>query len=115
LVAAAERAWLKLQLTGPLPNPWYYPRLGEYAALLEKHGLDVTYGMLFERPTPLEEGESGLGNWLKMFGGPIFTSLTERARDELIAETMREARADLFHEGEWMIDYRRLRVVAKRI
>lgn len=114
LVAAAERAWLKLLLPGPMPNPWYYPRLGEYAALLEKHGLDVTYGLLFERPTPLEAGKSGLQNWLTMFGVPIFMALSESERDELIAETVREAKADLFREEQWVIDYRRLRLVATR-
>ncbi len=114
LVAAAERAWLKLRLPEPMPNPWYYPRLGEYAGLLEKHGLEVTYGLLFERPTPLEDGESGLRNWLTMFGAPIFTTLSASERDAAITETIREARHELFHEGQWVLDYRRLRVVANR-
>ncbi len=114
LLAAADRAWLKLKLPVPMPNPWYYPRLGEYASLLEKHGLEVTYGLLFDRPTPLEEGERGLRNWLTMFGGAIFTALTNRERDEVIAETESEARTDLFHDGQWVVDYRRLRVIAKK-
>jgi trans-aconitate 2-methyltransferase len=112
--AALERAWANSQLQGPMPNPWYYPRLGEYASLLEKHGLEVTYGLLFERPTPLEEGENGLRNWLSMFGGAIFTTLSEHERDRVIAETIRQARPKLFHEGQWVLDYRRLRVVAKK-
>lgn len=71
LVAAMERAWKNLHLPGALPNPWYFPSVGEYAGLLEKHGLEVTCGLLFDRPTPLEEGEDGLRNWLRMFGGAI--------------------------------------------
>jgi SAM-dependent methyltransferase len=114
LMAAMERGWTNVDLPQPLPNPWYFPSLGEYAGLLEKHGLEVTYGLLFERPTPLEEGESGLRNWLTMFGGAIYEKLTERQRDEVIEETVREARPKLFREGQWVIDYRRLRVVAKR-
>ena len=114
LVGATERAWTKLQFPGPMPNPWYYPSLGEYAVVLEEQGLAVTYGLLFERPTPLEEGEDGLRNWLRMFGGAIFEGLSEKQRDEFIGETVREARAELFQDGQWVIDYRRLRVVAKK-
>lgn len=113
LMAAAERAWTKLRPES-MPNPWYYPSLAEYGNLLEKHGLEVTYGLLFERPTPLEEGEDGLRNWLKMFGGVIFEMLSERERIEFIDGTLREARGKLFNEGHWVIDYRRLRVAAKK-
>ena len=63
LVAAVERAWPKAGLPQPVPNPWYYPSLAEYASLLEKHGLEATYGLLFDRPTPLEDGDRGLLNW----------------------------------------------------
>ena len=49
LVRAAERAWVKLWLPTPMPNPWYYPSVAEYASLLEGHGLTVTYAILFDR------------------------------------------------------------------
>jgi trans-aconitate methyltransferase len=115
LVSALERAWPALSLTGPIPNPWYYPSLAEYAGLLEKHGLEVTYGLLFDRPTPLEEGERGLRNWLGMFGGVILEKLPANQREKLIAEVEREARTTLFRDGAWLLDYRRLRVMAKRV
>jgi trans-aconitate methyltransferase len=114
LVGAAERAWLKLQLPSPVPNPWYYPSIPEYAAVLEEHGLMVTYAILFDRPTPLEDGENGLKNWLLMFGGAISEKLPGNERNHLIEETVREGRPELFHEGRWVIDYRRLRIVAKK-
>lgn len=114
LVAAAERAWLKLKRPQPMSNPWYYPSLPEYAGLLEKHGLMVNYAILFDRATPLEEGGSGLRNWLSMFGGAIFEKLSENERNSFIEETVQEARPELFHDGQWVIDYRRLRVVAKK-
>ena len=114
LVAAMERAWSKLHLSQPLPNPWYFPSVGEYAAILERNGLEVTYSLLFDRPTPLEEDENGLRNWLMMFGGAIFEQLTESQRDSVIEETVREARPKLFHGSQWVIDYRRLRVMAKK-
>src|SRR5262249_45839652 len=63
LVKALERSWQKLGLPGPSPNPWYYPGIAEYAGLLEKNGYEVTYAILFDRPTPLDDGECGLRNW----------------------------------------------------
>ena len=114
LVAAMERAWAKLHLPQQLPNPWYFPSVGEYAAILERNGLEVTYSMLFDRPTPLEEDENGLRNWLTMFGGAVFGRLTDGEREDVIRETVNEARAKLFHGSHWVIDYRRLRVIAKK-
>jgi trans-aconitate methyltransferase len=113
LVAAVERAWPKAGLLQAMPNPWYYPSLAEYAGLLEKHGLEVTYGLLFDRPTPLEDGDRGLRNWLEMFGGVSMGNLPKDQRDGLLEEVQREARASLYRDGRWVLDYRRLRVVAK--
>jgi trans-aconitate methyltransferase len=114
LVGAAERAWVKLRLPTPMPNPWYYPSIPEYAALLERHGLKVTYAILFDRPTPLEEGEHGLRNWLVMFGGAITGKLSENERDRFFDETIHEGLTELFQDGRWVVDYRRLRIVAKK-
>jgi trans-aconitate methyltransferase len=114
LVAAVERAWPTVGLPRPVPNPWYYPSLAEYASLLEKHGLEVTYGLLFDRPTPLEDGERGLRNWLEMFGATIVENLPKDQRDRLLEEVQSEARASLYRDGRWVLDYRRLRVVARK-
>src|SRR5579864_6071694 len=38
---------------------WYFPSIGEYASLLEANHLAVTYAVLFDRLTPLDEGENG--------------------------------------------------------
>lgn len=114
LVAAVERAWPKAGLPQPVPNPWYYPSLAEYASLLEKHGLEVTYGLLFDRPTPLEDGERGLRNWLEMFGGVIMEKLPKDHKERLLREVQNEARASLYSDGRWVLDYRRLRVVARK-
>ncbi len=114
LVAAVERAWPKAGLPQPVPNPWYYPSLAEYASLLEKHGLEVTYGLLFDRPTPLEDGERGLRNWLEMFGGVIMEKLPKDHKERLLREVQSEARASLYSDGRWVLDYRRLRVVARK-
>jgi len=115
LVAAFQRAWKNLNLPEPFPNPWYYPSLAEYATLLERHGLEVTYGALFDRPTALEDGERGLRNWLDMFGGAIAEKLAANLQEKLKQEVEREARHDLFRAGHWVMDYRRLRLVARKL
>ncbi len=38
-------------------NPWYFPSIGEYGTLLEQQGLELTFATLFDRPTPLDDGE----------------------------------------------------------
>jgi trans-aconitate methyltransferase len=114
LLAALERAWGKLDGAGPPPNPWYYPRIAEYAGLLERHGLEVTYAILFDRPTPLEDGELGLRNWLEMFGGTFLNQLSASQRSATLAAVEEEARPALWRDGQWVMDYRRLRIMAKK-
>jgi trans-aconitate methyltransferase len=114
LVAAAERAWGICGLPEPMPNPWYFPSVAVYSQLLESHRLEVTHAMLFDRPTPLEEGERGLRNWMEMFGESIMGNAPAGIREQLAAETERQARPALYRNGGWVMDYRRLRVVAQK-
>jgi trans-aconitate methyltransferase len=113
LMEAAERAWRKLQPGTPMEIPWFYPSVTEYASLLERHGLEVTYAFLFDRPTPLEDGERGLRTWLEMFGGGMTERLPVAERERLAEEIERQARGKLFKDGQWVMEYRRLRIVAK--
>ncbi len=114
LMAALRRAWQNLGQPQPFPNPWYYPSVAEYSSLLERHALEVTYALLFNRPTPLEDGEQGLRTWLNMFGGAIAAKLPAHLHEKLISETMREARPSLFRDCHWTLDYRRLRLLARK-
>ena len=93
-----------------LQKPWYFPHLGEYANLLESVGLEVTFALLFDRPTRLEDPQHGLRNWMRMFGGPFLVQVPdpERFLDELVTE----ARPVLERDGVWWADYRRLRITA---
>jgi len=88
-------------------SPWYYPSLGEYASLLERHGLAVTSAALFPRPTRMD-GEGGLREWMQMFGTrfPVDERGLSRLEEHL--------RPQLFRDGAWWIDYVRLRVVAEK-
>lgn len=95
-------------------NPWYYPSVGQYAAILEANHFEVRYATLFDRPTPLEEREQGLANWLAMFCGPCFAVLPEALRPQAIADTIERARPRLYRDGSWTADYRRLRIMAAK-
>lgn len=90
-------------------NPWYFPSIGEYASLLETAGLSVVEARLFDRPTPL--GKAGLAGWLTMFSQRFFSELTAAEWTTLVKET-ETAAACLHQEGQWVADYRRLRVMA---
>jgi len=86
-------------------NPWHFPSLGEYASLLELHGLAVSNAALFPRPTAIS-GEGGLRDWMQMFGRRFPVDQQELARMEAYL------RPKLFRDGAWWIDYVRLRVAA---
>ena len=94
-------------------SPWYYPSIGEYAGELERRGFDVTFATLFDRPTPLE-GEGGMRDWLKMFGGVFLEQVPSDRREAFVEEVERRLRPWLHYDGRWHVDYRRLRVVAHR-
>ncbi len=91
---------------------WYFPSIGQYTSLLEKHGLAVQMALLFDRPTKLEEGEQGLRNWIQMFGDRIFASVSEEVKQQVLQQTEQRVRERLFKDGNWFADYRRLRIVA---
>jgi trans-aconitate methyltransferase len=96
-------------------NPWYYPSAAEYASLLERHGFEIESLWTFERWNKLEHPEKGLREFLEMFAGAWFEEVPEAAREALVTEIESRLRATLRRDGAWWADYRRLRVVARRI
>lgn len=93
-------------------NPWYFPSIGEYGALLEKHGLELTFATLFDRPTPLDDGEQGMQNWIKMFANNILAVFPAEQQMSIIADIEKQLRPTLYKNGTWFADYRRIRVIA---
>ena len=94
-----------------LESPWFYPSVGEYSVLLERQGFEVRFATLFDRPTTVE-GENGLEDWLVMFGGKLFAGIGEEMQREIRREVVDRLRPVMYREGNWIVDYRRLRVVA---
>jgi trans-aconitate methyltransferase len=113
LVEGFKRAFAALGMRPPDGvSPWFYPSVAEYAALLEKHGLEVREASLFDRPTVLEEGERGLENWIRVFRQTFLEKMGEENAQRWIQEVERQCRGELFHDGNWVLDYRRLRIAA---
>jgi trans-aconitate methyltransferase len=94
-------------------NPNYFPTIGEYASLLETHGIETTWATLFERPTPLE-GTNGLRNWYTMFRNSSVQSVPEAQREQFFQIAEEYARPHLHNEQGWFADYRRLRLIARK-
>ncbi|HSF22777.1 MAG TPA: methyltransferase domain-containing protein [Blastocatellia bacterium] len=90
----------------------YYPSVGEYATLLESAGFRVTQAIHFERPTRLENGERGLSDWLATFADNVLNPLTPEERNKVILNVESQLRSELFRDGSWFADYRRIRIVA---
>jgi trans-aconitate methyltransferase len=97
---------------GPASFARYYPTIGEYSTLLEAQGFRVTFASHFDRPTKLDNGEQGLRNWLLTFADNVIGSLPARKREDVIADVERRLKRQLFSEGNWFADYKRLRIVA---
>jgi trans-aconitate methyltransferase len=91
----------------------HFPALGEYAALLEGCGLEVRTAQLFDRPTKLD-GADGMANWIRQFKWYYFEGLPAERRKQALAETVEELRPSLCRDGQWIADYRRLRIVAAK-
>ncbi len=102
------------EVAGELELPWFYPTIGEYSAVLERAGFEVRYATLFDRPTVVE-GENGLDDWLVMFGGKMFGGISDERKREIRTEVGIGCVPCSFRDGNWTIDYRRLRVVAVRV
>jgi SAM-dependent methyltransferase len=107
-------ALLKAGASDPLET-FYFPGIGDYASLLESEGFDVGYATLFDRPTELEDPVRGLRQWLLMFQQKSLAAIPAESRDSALIQIENWLRSELFYEGKWHIDYRRLRVAARRI
>lgn len=97
-------------------NPWFFPSIGEYSALLEQQGFEVRMAEHFDRPTPLPEGDKGVMHWLEGFGDAFFKGLDEAARQAAKQEVYETAKHKLqIIDGVYQADYRRIRVAAVKL
>jgi trans-aconitate methyltransferase len=96
-------------------HAWFFPSLGEYSVLLEAHGFEVTTAQTFPRWNRLEHPERGLREWMEMFAGAYFEDVPAERRHGLMKDIEERLRPELWREGVWWADYRRLRIQAVRV
>lgn len=77
-------------------------------------GFCVTYATLFNRPTPLEDGEKGIQNWIEMFASGFLQELPINKRISVVQDIENRLRPELYRDGNWFVDYKRIRVVATK-
>lgn len=114
LMLASFRRQLAILGVGDFEVPWYFPGIAEYAGLLESHGFEVTLASLHDRPTPLE-GDEGLRNWFEMFLKNQLEQFSATERAHLLSAVEEDLRPSLYRNNVWQADYRRLRIVARRL
>jgi ubiquinone/menaquinone biosynthesis C-methylase UbiE len=93
--------------------PWYFPSIGEYSTLMEQRGFRVVLAQHFDRPTPLD-GDNGLRNWMNMFGSTMFAGMTNEIKEQVITSAETNLKETLFHNGQWIADYKRIRVIGMK-
>lgn len=96
------------------PRTFYFPTVGEYAPLLEKHGLRVEFATLFDRPT-IQKSEHGVIDWINMFVTKPFEGMNRNIKNDILQETENGLRDCLFSDGKWYIDYVRIRIRARKV
>jgi trans-aconitate 2-methyltransferase len=94
-------------------NVWYFPSIGEYCSLLEKHGIETTSAALFDRPTVLQ-GEEGIKNWYRMFGSALLQGTRTEDMERVLSDLEQKLKPHLFDGEKWTADYRRIRIVAHK-
>ncbi len=92
-------------------NPWYFPSISEYTTLLEQQGFEVRFAALFDRPTPLADAD-GIQNWVKMFAQSFLQAVPVEQQETFLAHIAERTRSQLYRDGVWFADYRRIRAIA---
>ena len=96
-------------------SSFFFPTAEKYGSMLEHAGFYVEYIKDYDRPTPLEDGEKGLENWLRQFFSAVLDTFSEVVRQKLLQAVADRAREKLWDGTRWVADYRRLLVVAVKM
>ncbi|WNC12898.1 methyltransferase domain-containing protein [Brevibacillus brevis] len=114
VIQALRFALGKIGISADDRHPWYFPSVGEYTSLLERQGFRVVLASHFDRPTVMPDNDRGLRHWLDSFCSPFFAGLTENEIDEACRAATEWLRPTLYSGGQWIIDYKRIRVIARK-
>ena len=109
--AALADSFRELDLDYPMS--FYFPKIGEYASLVEAAGMTVRSAFLFGRMTELK-GDNGLSDWISMFIKAPFEGLDDEIRIQIKKRAAEKLRPQLFFDGKWHADYVRIRMKAEK-
>ena len=112
VVKAMEKVFSNHSEFGEFKNPWYFPSVNAYKALLNEVGFKVEYIELIPRPTPMDN----ILNWLDIFANGVTEYLTQEQLEVFKIEC-RDILTETNHSDDegWILDYVRLRVEAVKI
>jgi len=117
-MGAIVRALLSVlsEISGQEPealNPWYCPSIEEYTGLLEQQGFDVR-DLSFPCPFRLS-GTEGLKTWIRDFVDEFLPELSKDVQSPQVIKSVEERLPQELYcerDGNWIADYRIIRVVA---
>ncbi|MFT8358760.1 class I SAM-dependent methyltransferase [Bifidobacterium aquikefiri] len=95
--------------------PFFFPETAIYQHLLEKHKFEVLDMEVYDRPTVLRGGAEGLGNWVQQFFESDLSRLSNTQQSMVISHMADRLHDKLWVNDHWEADYRRLRVVARKV
>lgn len=99
-------------IDGTEVDPWYFPSVDEYSALLSAAGFRIESIESFPRPTPLPTNVAG---WLETFAQAFLLPLAYEARPGFVEEVCDALKPSLCSpDGRWVADYVRLRFAARK-
>ncbi len=93
-------------------NLWYFPTIGAYSVELESVGFRVLFAEHYDRPTELADENSGIKDWISMFGERFFIGVLEKHINEIKNEVQEKVKEKCLINGKWFADYKRIRIVA---
>jgi trans-aconitate methyltransferase len=112
IIDAVALAAKELGLTHQIiTNFWFFPSVSTYSAMLESQGFEIEQVWLFDRPTKLN-GENGMYDWINQFAQHAFKNISTEQAEEVKKLAVTLLRSTNYQNGEWLADYRRLRVKA---
>ena len=91
---------------------WHFPSIGEYSSLLEQAGFRVTIAQHYDRPTELSDGNTGIKDWLSMFGEQFFQGIDPEHVDKIKSDVQEKIKPKALLNEKWYADYKRLRIMA---
>jgi hypothetical protein len=60
----------------------------------------------------MEDGENGLNHWLTGLADDFFKEIAEEEKRFVFEKIATKSRKDLFQNGSWYVDYKRIRIRA---